>query len=116
MTSSITVQNLRPSEVGFIAAMHHLSFGLFEHLQIRGGELVLTPPPVTVRYVKFGTVATAGKPIDDTLELRQQLAELFGYVREVDSGEIRSLEIRHGLPFAMELELAGERTEGGGRG
>jgi hypothetical protein len=116
MTSSIAIQNLRPSEVGFIAAMQHLGFGLFEHLQIRGGELVLTPPPVTVRYVKFGTAAATGKPLDGALELRQQLAELFGYVREVDSGEIRTLEIRHGLPFAMEIQLAGERTEGGGRG
>jgi hypothetical protein len=78
--------------------------------------LVLTPPPVTVRYVKFGTVTTTGNPLDGTLELRQQLVELFGYVREVDSGEIRTLEIRHGLPFSMEIELAGERTVGGGRG
>jgi hypothetical protein len=116
MTSTIAIQTLRPSEVGFIAAMQHLGFGLFEHLQIRGGELVLTPPPVTVRHVKFGTVATTGKPLDGSSELRQQLAEFFDYVREVDSGEIRTLEIRHGLPFAMEIELAGERTEGGRRG
>jgi hypothetical protein len=116
MTSSIAIQNLRPSEVGFIAAMQHLGFGLFEHLQICGGELVLTPPPITVRYVKFGAVATTGKPLDSALELRQQLAEFFSYVREVDSGEIRTLEIQHGLPFSMEVELAGARTEGGARG
>ena len=116
MTSSIAIEKLLPSEVGFIAAMQHLGFGLFEHLQIRGGELALNPPPVTVRYVKFGTVATTGKPLDGALELRQQLAEFFSYVREVDCGEIRTLEIRHGLPFSMEIQLAGERTEGGGRG
>ena len=116
MTPPVTTQDLLPSEVAFIAAMQELGFGLFELLQIRGGELVLTPPPVTVRYVKFGTAATTGKPLDGALELRQQLAELFGYVREVDSGEIRTLEVRHGLPFAMEIELAGERTEGGSRG
>lgn len=110
MTCSIAIQDLRPSEVGFIAAMQHLGFGLFEHLQIRDGELVLTPPPVTVRYVKFGTVATTGKPLDGALELRQQLAEFFAYVREVEAGEIRTLEIRHGLPFSMEVELAGART------
>ena len=49
-------------------------------------------------------------------ELRQQIAEFFAYVREVDAGEIRTLEIRHGLPFSMEVELAGARTEGGARG
>ena len=61
MTCSIAIRDLRPSEVGFIAAMQQLGFGLFEHLQIRGGELVLTPPPVTVRYIKFGTAATTEK-------------------------------------------------------
>lgn len=111
-----TLQDLLPSEAAFVTAMQELGFGLIEHLQIRSRELLLDPPPVTVRHVKFGTVATTGKPLDGALELRQQLVEFFAYVREVDSGEIRSLEIRHGLPFAMEIELAGKRTEGGGRG
>jgi hypothetical protein len=30
-------------------------------------------------------------------------------VRDVDDGEIRELEVRHGLPFSMEIELAGRR-------
>jgi hypothetical protein len=116
MTPPLTTQDLLPSEVAFVAAMQRLGFGLVEFLQIRGGELVLNPAPVTVRHVKFGAITTTGKPLDGALELRQQLAEFFGYVREVDAGEIRSLEIRHGLPFSMEIELAGERTVGGGRG
>ena len=116
MTLPVTTQDLLPSEVAFIAAMQQLGFGLFEFLQIRGGELVLNPAPATVRHIKFGTPATTGKTSGVTSELRQQIAEFFAYVREVDAGEIRTLEIRHGLPFAMEIQLAGERTEGGGRG
>jgi hypothetical protein len=117
MTPPFTTQDLLPSEVAFIAAMQQLGFGLFQQLQIRGGELVLQPGPVTVRHVKFGTPATNGKTFGDTSELRQQIAELFAYVREVDAGEIRTLEIRHGLPFSMEVELAGATaTERGRRG
>jgi hypothetical protein len=41
--------------------------------------------------------------------------ELFEYVREVDAGEIRTLEIRHGLPFSMEVENQ-PRAGGGDRG
>ncbi|MBE7542238.1 MAG: hypothetical protein HS123_07715 [Solibacteraceae bacterium] len=46
-------------------------------------------------------------------ELKSQVADLFEYVRAVDEGEIRALEIRHGLPFSMEIE---HRPEGGSRG
>jgi hypothetical protein len=43
MTSPVTTHDLLPSEVAFVAAMQQLGFGRFEHLQIRGGELVLEP-------------------------------------------------------------------------
>ena len=43
------------------------------------------------------------------LDLRPQIAEFFAYVRDADAGEIRELEVRHGLPFAMEIELEGGR-------
>jgi hypothetical protein len=32
------------------------------------------------------------------------MADLFEYIRGVDDGEIRRLEVRHGLPFSMEIE------------
>lgn len=119
MTPPVTTQDLLPSEVAFVGAMQQLGFGLFEYLQIRGGELVLNPTPVTVRHVKFGTPATTGKTSEGASNLRQQIAEFFAYVRESDAGEIRTLEIRHGIPFSMEVELAGARTtaaEGARRG
>jgi hypothetical protein len=102
--------DLLPTERTFVTAMQELGFGLFEYLQIRGGELVLNPGPVTVRHIKFGTPAINGKTSGSTSELRQQIAEFFAYVREVDAGEIRTLEIRHGLPFSMEVELGCARA------
>ena len=119
MTAPVTAHELLPSEVAFVTAMQQLGFGRFEYLKIRGGELVLSPAPATVRHVKFGTPATTGRPFEGASELRQQIAEFFAYVREVDAGEIRTLEIRHGLPFSMEVDLAAARTaatEGGRRG
>jgi hypothetical protein len=109
MTSPITTQDLLPSELAFVSAMQRLGFGRFEYLQIRAGELVLNPSPVTVRDVKFGSPVATGKPLADSAELRPQIAEFFAYVREVDAGEIRELEVRHGLPFSMEIELQGGR-------
>ncbi len=105
----LTTTDLLPSEAAFIAAMQELCFGRFEHLQIRGGQLVLDPWPATIRDVKFGTQVNAGRTAASDSELRPQIAEFFGYVRDVDAGEIRELEVRHGLPFSMEIELAGGR-------
>ena len=79
--------------------MQQLGSGRFEYLQIRGGELILTPWPVTVRYIQFATPKRAGVPTAATSELRPQVTELFTYVRETDAGEIRELEVRDGLPF-----------------
>ena len=109
MTQPVTIQELLPSEVAFAAGMQQLGFGRFEYLQIRGGELVLNPWPSAVRDVKFATPPNTGKPVEPNSDLRPQIGEFFAYVREVDAGEIRELEVRHGLPFSMEIELEGGR-------
>jgi len=109
MTPPVTIQDLLASEVIFLASMQQLGFGRFEYLQIRGGELMLNPWPVTVRDVKFATAPNPGKPSEPNTDLRPQVAEFFAYVRDVDGGEIRELEVRHGLPFSMEIELQGGR-------
>jgi hypothetical protein len=112
--------DLLPSETAFVTAMQQLGFGRFEFLRIEKCELVLDPWPTTVQNVKFasGDPGMLGTALDG-FQLKRQVIELFEYVRGVDAGEIRTLEIRHGLPFSMEIELAGAQLavrEGGPRG
>jgi len=100
-----STRDLSPAEWQFAQAMNDLWFGRFEFLRIERGGVVLDPWPTTVRGVKFGSVdAAAHKHTPDDFELKGQVAELFEYVRAVDAGEIRCLEVRHGLPFSMEIE------------
>jgi hypothetical protein len=103
-TPIMSTQDLRPSEGRFITAMQQLGYGRFEFLQIRHGELVLDPWPTAVRSVKFGD-ATPNRPDSrcGEFELKQQTAQLFEFIRSIDAGEIRVLEVRGGLPFAMEV-------------
>ena len=106
----VSTRDLRPSERVFLAAMSDLGFGRFEYLRIERGELILDPWPTVVRGVKFGSQGPgAAKVPPDEFELKPQVAELFEYVRSVDAGEIRTLEVKHGLPFSMEIEMAGGR-------
>jgi hypothetical protein len=114
MSRPTSTRELRPSERAFVAAMSRLGFGRFEYLRIDGGELVLHPWPRVVRDVKFGSVDPGtGNQLPAEFELKAQVAELFGYIRSVYAGEIRTLEVKHGLPFSMEIE---HRLEGGLRG
>lgn len=108
MTPPVTTKDLLPSEVAFVLAMQRLGFGRFEFLRIEHGELVIDPCPTTVRGVKFGSEGPAtSRTLPDEFHLKRQVMEFFEYVRSVDAGEIRTLEIRHGLPFSMEVELSG---------
>ena len=95
---------LTPPEQRFLVAMREIGFGRFEYVQIRSGQIVLDPWPGVIRDVKFGSQTTGGPPTLAEFQLKRQLVELFDYVRTVDSGEIRTLEIKHGLPFSMEIE------------
>jgi hypothetical protein len=118
VTSPVPRHNLRTTEMAFITAMQKLDFGRFRDLQIRDGELILDPWPTTIRDVKFASPKNGGNRELGADELRPQVVEFFEYVRDVDGGEIHCLEVKHGLPFGMEIQLAGSQTtaEGCSRG
>jgi hypothetical protein len=98
---------LLPSEERLVAAMRELGYGRFESVQIRRGELLLEPWPTTVRSIKFGG-ATPNRPTEapGDGEPKKQISDLFAVVRGLDSGTIRYLEVRGGLPFCLELDEA----------
>ena len=97
-------RDLRPSEQRLVEAMQELGHGRFESLQVRQGELVLDPWPTTIRSVKFGN-PTPNRPLPEfeDFELKDRVTEFFAYVRTIDVGVIRVLEVRGGLPFCMDV-------------
>jgi hypothetical protein len=107
-----STEDLLPSERRFLAAMQALGFGRFEYVQIRNGDIILDPWPVAVRDVKFGAEGASERALHPASQLKRQVTEFFEYTRDVDDGEIRTLEIRHGLPFSMEVELAARQRGG----
>jgi hypothetical protein len=84
--------------------MRSLGHGRYESLRIHNGELALDPWPLAIRDVKFGPQDPGcEKEVSAEFRLKRQVAELFEYIRSVDAGEIRLLEIHGGLPFAMQI-------------
>jgi hypothetical protein len=97
--------DLVPSERRFLVAMQQMAFGRIEFLRIGRGVLLLNPWPNTVRVVKFCARDAVAAPEPQTdFKLKKQVVDFFNYVRTVDHGEIRVLEVHHGLPFSMEIE------------
>lgn len=97
--------DLMHSERRILDTLQRVRHGRIEHLRILHGEIVLDPWPTTIRGVKFGSGdEVTSRTRSNEFQLKRQVIELFEYVRSVDSGEIRCLECRHGLPFSMEIE------------
>jgi hypothetical protein len=100
-----TAAKLLPSERRLVTAMQRLGFGRFERLKIQNGQAILTPWPLTIRGIKFGSeTARADGTIASEFTLGQKIIQLLQYIRGVKSGEIRNLTFRHGEPFSMEIE------------
>jgi hypothetical protein len=99
-----STRDLLPSERRFLSAMGELGFGQIESIPIVAGELSLDPWPVAVRDVKLdGLESAAHHQPSSEHDLKRQVVEFYAYVRNVEAGEIRSLTVRHGLPFSMRL-------------
>jgi hypothetical protein len=84
--------------------MQNLSFGRFEGIRIRDGEPILMPWPKMIRDIKFGTPPSTARGTRDYL-LKDQVADFFEWLRTTKNADIRVLEVRHGLPFSMEVEV-----------
>ena len=85
--------------------MQRIGFGTIEQLVIRQGEPVLDPPPKVVRDVKFGA-ENGPRPESDLNDfvLKAQVRDLFEQFDVMGNGTIRCLEVKHGLPFRMQVE------------
>jgi hypothetical protein len=85
----------------------------FESVPIQRGELQLDPWPTMILTVKFGPGEAQSPGQSEVCHLKRQVVQLFEYVRTVDSGEIRLLVVKYGLPFLMEIQTPNPGADGG---
>ncbi|MBI3865536.1 MAG: hypothetical protein HY290_26990 [Planctomycetia bacterium] len=85
--------------------MQQINFGYVEDLQIRNGEPDLDKPYTVRRKVKMTAARDGPRPKtfgSKNFVLKRKIIKLFDQLRQVGHGTISSLEIQHGLPFAIE--------------
>ena len=96
---------LLPAQAELVELMQRLDFGNIEGLVIRDGLPVLEPRPRLVRDVKFG--AGNGRRSEAGLTdfaLKSSVQELMTTFSSLGNATVRRLEIKHGLPFRMQVE------------
>jgi hypothetical protein len=111
MNQLITKSSLTPATARLIELMQALNFGRVEALTIRGGQPVFDPPPRVVQKIKMGADNGPRPEIgyNDFL-LKGGIVELLEIIARLKDGEIRTIEVRFGLPVSAEVEWGPDAT------
>lgn len=103
----VAKHSLTPTQVRLLSLMQEMNFGRIEGLAVVNGNPVFDPPPRIVRQVKFGSEngPRREKNMID-FNLKEQVVEFFSALSRLKNGTVESIEVKHGLPFLMNLEEA----------
>ena len=107
MNELTTKSSLSDSHRCLVELMQRLNFGRIEDLIVRGGEPVFDPAPKVIQKVKIGG-ENGPRPelsCDDFL-LKKQTVELLEAISDLGEGTVLTIDVKHGLPFAVEIEVA----------
>ena len=91
------------SRRSLLAICREIHFGRIEEFDIRAGEPILDPPPQVVREIKFSGENQTPSKQDGEIQLRNQTVDLFAWFDQLRDCHVRYLEVKHGLPFKMNI-------------
>jgi hypothetical protein len=105
LNQPITKSSLTPGMARLIELLQELNFGRIEALAIRGGQPVFDPPPRVIQKLKMGADNAPRPEIGSAdFRLKDGVIELLEVIARLENGEIRSIEVRCGLPVSAEVE------------
>jgi hypothetical protein len=101
---SITKSSLSPAQARLFELLQGLNFGRVEGLRVRAGEPIFDPPPRVIQTVKLG-LDNGPRPERSygDFRLKHQVVEMLDIVSSLGDGEVRSIDVRHGLAYCMEI-------------
>lgn len=108
MNDLMTKASLSAGRRRLLETMQRLNFGRIEDLEIRGGDPVFNPAPRFVQDIKLGGENGPRPELGATdFVLKSQVAEFFDYLSRLGDGTVETIEVKHGLPFKLVIEMAG---------
>lgn len=96
---------LSPSRQRLVRLMQQVNFGRIESLLVVRGDPVFKPAPRTIQAIKLG--GDNGPRQESALRdfrLAAEVLDMLERLNQLDDGRIERLDVRHGLPFFMEIE------------
>jgi hypothetical protein len=101
----VSKSSLSARQICLVELCQQHPFCRLEQLRVQGGEPLFTPPPTIIQKLRMG--GDNNRRPESTLAdfwLKKQMVELLEIITELGKGEIRSIEIAHGLPLMVEIE------------
>ena len=114
MNQPVTKSVLSEPQSRLVELLQKLNFGRIEGLHVRHGEPVFDPPPHIIQKLKMGG-DNSPRPESELPDfwLKKQIVDLLEIIARLGEGEIRSIEIAHGLPLLVEIEQRPLPNKGG---
>jgi len=96
--------DLPPGRARLVELMQNINFGRIEGLAVEDCQPVLDSPARIIREIKFGGQnGPRPESVVADFALKSQVLELFRCFDGLSDGVIEILEVKHGLPFRMEV-------------
>ena len=107
-----TKSSLSPAQRRLVELLQLHSFCRIERLQVRGGEPLFTSSLRVVKKLRMGgdNSPRPESPLQDFL-LKDQVIEMLQAIARIGDGEVLAIEVKHGLPYAMEIEFKAAGAE-----
>ena len=111
-SSPISKRKLPAARAQLVELLQRINFGRIEHLPVVQGQPVLGSMGKAVSTVKLKG-ENGPRPETDSTDflLKQEIVELCSQLDRIGTGHIDLIEVKHGLPFLLEIDRRSEFSE-----
>src|SRR4051812_25708663 len=104
MPNPLRFSDLSPTRQALVRLCQAINFGSIEALEVQNGEPVVDPPPIRVKDIKLDS-DDGPRPELGLVDfvLGAEVLRLMAHLDELNSGTVRRVEVRAGVPRRIVL-------------
>ena len=103
-SSPVFKRQLSAARAQLVELMQRINFGRIERMSVVNRQPVLSSIGKALSTIKLKSENGPRAELESSdFLLKQEIVELFGFLDDLQNGEIDLIEIKHGLPFLIEV-------------